>query len=154
MSTMTRYILFFLASFTLQPTLFSGLPIVDRLMWNDIITYILRGYDISMQDAYGATLLHYAVVDGPYEAIALLLRRDDIDVNAQTNHGTTALHFAVITNKADREMRVKLLLNDKRVDPTILTNDLVSPLDLVGHIHDASLQERLYTLFSEELESS
>lgn len=62
------------------------------------------------------TALHYAVENGQYDIISLLLTHPNINVNCQNNAGIAPLHLA--TEKCSIDI-VFLLLQQKNIDVNI-----------------------------------
>lgn len=62
----------------------------------EIERLISSGYDVNLFDEIGRTPLHYAVANGQYEAVRVLLRHNaSVDANDETTIGDTPLALAV-----------------------------------------------------------
>lgn len=89
-------------------------------------------FDANAKDNEMMTPLHYAVKYRRYEAVAILLAHQKINVNAKNLNGWTPLHFAVGSQNVEI---VKLLLEKKGIDPNIKNKSLVSPSLMATQMH-------------------
>ncbi|CUS09244.1 unnamed protein product [Tuber aestivum] len=96
-------------------------------------TLLACGCDPETRDSEGRTLLALAATNGLFEAVELLMDRDDVDVNSTDTGNNTPLHMAV--EVGDYEV-VQLLMDDERVDVNRPNNNNRTPLHIavmMGH---------------------
>jgi ankyrin repeat protein len=75
-----------------------------------------KGIDVNIQDKFGQTALHWAIIRNNKEIVKLLLGKENIDVNIQNKNGKTALYWAIKNNNTEI---VKLLLEKEDIDVNI-----------------------------------
>jgi hypothetical protein len=92
-----------------------------------VVTELLKHHDVNAVDRNGRVALHYAVSNGQFKIVELLLTHTETDVNLQDNDGNTALHYAVDNG---RKAIFKLLL-DYKAKLTLRDSSGKSTLDVI-----------------------
>ena len=98
-----------------------------------------QGADIEARDpGTGASVLHYAVMRGNPDILALLMGRG-ADVNSRTKNGTTPLHTAVLYNRYE----VAELLINRGADVDAKSASGATPLALASAAKNRTIAELL-----------
>ena len=109
----------------LKHTLLMSSVLMNR---TELVRYLLSvpGINVNQKNICYNSALTYVLYESQIPILKLLVSREDLDVNIQKN-GWTSLHSACYANS---EQRVKILLSNERIDPSIRTNEGETALDI------------------------
>lgn len=98
------------------------------------------GADLSAQDKYEKSALHYAVASGNLDAVRLIARQADI--NKQDKDGNTALHLAASTGNLEI---VKILLKQTKPSLALKNKDGFMAIILAGRNQHLAVLAEMYS---------